>query len=58
MLSITTTHRPRAVYPGEKEDDMIETFGNGYTVFFEGDEIYFDTYEEAEQFIEEMEGQE
>ena len=37
-----------------KGADMIETFGNGYTVFFEGDEIYFDTYEEAEQFIKEM----
>ena len=34
---------------------MIEAFGNGYLVFFEGDEIYFPTYEEAEAFIEEME---
>lgn len=32
---------------------MIEKFGDGYTVFFEGDEIYFDTYEEAEQFVKE-----
>ena len=30
----------------------IERFGNGYTVFYEGDEIYFDTLEDAEQFIE------
>lgn len=36
---------------------MIEKFMNGYTVFYEGDEIYFDTYEEAEAFIEEMEEQ-
>ena len=41
-----------------KGGDMIETFGNGYTVFFEADEVYFDTYEEAEQFIKEMEGKE
>ena len=33
---------------------MIEKFGNGYTVFFQGDEIYFDTYEEAEQFVAEI----
>lgn len=31
----------------------IERFDDGYTVFFEGDEIYFDTYEEAEAFVEE-----
>ena len=34
---------------------IIEKFGNGYTVFFEGDEIYFDTEEEAKAFINEME---
>lgn len=34
---------------------MIDRFGNGYTVFFEGDEIYFNTYEEAEQFIKDHE---
>lgn len=34
----------------------IEVFGNGYTVCFCGDEIYFDTYEEAEKFIKEVEG--
>ena len=34
---------------------IIENFGNGYTVFFEGDEIYFDTEEEAKAFINEME---
>lgn len=33
----------------------IETFGPGYTVFFEGDEIYFDTEEEAKAFIDEQE---
>lgn len=33
---------------------MIEKFFDGYTVFFEGDEVYFDTYEEAELFIKEM----
>lgn len=33
----------------------IEKFGNGYTVFFMGDELYFDTYEEAQQFINEQE---
>lgn len=32
---------------------MIEKFGEGYTVFYEGDEIYFDTYEEAEAFVNE-----
>lgn len=29
----------------------IEEFGSGYTVFFEGDEIYFPTLKEAEEFI-------
>lgn len=33
----------------------IEKFGNGYTVFYQGDEIYFDTMEEAQEFIDEME---
>ena len=32
----------------------IEIFGNGFTVFFQGDEIYFDTVEEAKTFIDEM----
>ena len=27
--------------------------GNGYTVAFEGEEIYFDTEDEAKQFIDE-----
>ena len=31
----------------------IEVFGPGYTVFFEGDEVYFDTVEEAKAFIDE-----
>lgn len=30
----------------------IEVFGSGYTVFYEGDEIYFDTEEEAKAFID------
>lgn len=30
-----------------------ETFGNGFTVFFQGDEIYFDTEEEVKDFINE-----
>ena len=30
----------------------IEIFGSGFTVFFEGDEIYFDTEEEAKAFID------
>ncbi len=32
----------------------IEIFGNGFTVFFQGDEIYFNTVEEAKTFIDEM----
>lgn len=31
---------------------IIEPFGNGYTVFYQGDELYFDTYAEAKAFIE------
>lgn len=34
----------------------IEQFGEGFTVFYEGDEIYFATEEEARAFIEEVEG--
>lgn len=33
---------------------MIEKFGNGYTVFYQGDEIYFDTYEDAAKFLAEV----
>ena len=33
----------------------IERFEDGFTVFFEGDEVYFDSYEEAEAFVEEHE---
>jgi hypothetical protein len=33
----------------------IEAFGSGYTVFFCGDEIYFDTEDEAKAFIDEQE---
>jgi len=29
----------------------IETFSNGYTVFYQGDEIYFDTEAEAMEFV-------
>lgn len=31
----------------------IEKFGNGWTVFYQGDEVYFETYEEAERFVNE-----
>ena len=34
----------------------ITYFNDGYTVFFEGDELYFGTIEEAKQFIDENEG--
>ena len=37
------------------EEKMIEVFGNGYTVFCEGDEIYFDSYDEAKEFLKENE---
>ena len=30
-----------------------EVFENGFTVFFEGDEIYFETEEEVKEFIDE-----
>lgn len=33
----------------------IEVFGSGYTVFYEGDEIFFDTQEDAKAFIDEVE---
>ena len=29
-----------------------ETFGKGYSIFFEGDEIYFDTEKEVHEFID------
>jgi len=32
-------------------------FGNGFTVFYEGDEVYFQTEEEAKQFIDEVSGE-
>jgi len=32
----------------------IETFSNGYTVFYHGDEVYFDTIEQAKAFIDEV----
>ena len=32
----------------------IQPFGNGFTVFFEGDEVYFETQEDAELFIDMM----
>lgn len=41
--------RPKAIgYRGYE----IEEFGNGFTVFFEGDEIYFDTVDDAKWFID------
>lgn len=30
----------------------IRTFGNGYLVYYMGEDIYFNTLEEAESFIE------
>lgn len=30
----------------------IENFGSGYTVCYQGDEIHFETIEEAKMFIE------
>lgn len=39
----------KAMYKGYE----IEEFGPGYTVFFEGDEVYFNTIEEAKAFIDE-----
>ncbi len=32
----------------------IEIFGFGYTVFFQGDEIYFSTETDAKEFIDEI----
>lgn len=32
----------------------IEKFGNGYTVNYNGDELYFDTIEKAESFVKMM----
>lgn len=32
----------------------IEPFRNGYTVFYQGDEVYFDSVDEAKQFIDEV----
>lgn len=32
----------------------IEILGNGYTVFYHGDEVYFDTIEGAMEFIDEV----
>ena len=33
----------------------IEKMGNGFTVFYQGDEIFFSTEEEAKKFIEDQE---
>lgn len=33
---------------------VIETFGSGYTIFFQGDEIYFNSIEQAKNFIDEQ----
>ena len=30
----------------------IEVFGSGFIVFYEGDELYFPTYDEALDFVE------
>jgi len=32
----------------------IDHHGNGFTVFYEGDEIYFKTVKEAQNFINEV----
>lgn len=32
----------------------IETFGSGYTVYYMGDEIFFDTLEESMRFIDDV----
>lgn len=33
-------------------DYTIEEFGNGYTVYYHGDEIYFSTLDGAKEFID------
>lgn len=33
---------------------FIESFMSGYTVFFEGDEVYFTTVAEAQEFIDNL----
>lgn len=38
------------------KDIDISYFGDGFTVCFEGDEIYFGSLEEAKEFIDENEG--
>jgi len=43
--------RARRAIRAERVKMEIETFGNGYTVFYQGDEIYFDTYDEAMEFV-------
>lgn len=32
----------------------VEPWGNGYTVFYAGEEVWFKTVEEAEAFIDEI----
>ena len=34
----------------------IEVFGSGFIVFYEGDELYFPTYDEALDFVKSLEG--
>ncbi|MCF0105404.1 MAG: hypothetical protein HUJ53_01435 [Holdemanella sp.] len=34
----------------------IERFEDGFTVWFEGDEIYFTSVKEAQEFIDSLEG--
>ena len=34
---------------------QIEQFFDGFTVFYQGDEIYFDTEQEAQEFIDSVE---
>ena len=35
----------------QNKGDIIEPFNDGFIVTYMGDEIYFDTYEEAQQFV-------
>lgn len=34
--------------------EIEEFMGIGYTVFYQGDEVFFETEEEAKEFIEEV----
>lgn len=36
----------------EYKNYFIEKFMSGYTVYFNGDEVFFNTVEEAQEFID------